>query len=99
MLNPMTWGLGLDGGCSPWKPQICYDPMTMLAISAGATAAGTAISAMGTIAGGKQQQQAAQYEAQQLDAKAKQEQAAARVDADELGRKKDLALSSLQTKA
>jgi hypothetical protein len=69
------------------------------AISSIATVAGTLISAQGTIAAGKAQQQAANYEAAQLDIKAKEEQAAAQREAEQLRRRKELALSSLQTRA
>lgn len=68
-------------------------------ISTVATIAGTVISYAGTIAAGKAQQQAANYEAQQLDIKAKEEQAAAQREAEQFRRRKELALSSLQTRA
>ena len=64
-----------------------------------ATVAGTTLGAMGTLAAGKQAQQVANFEADQLDAKGKEEQAAARVEADQYRRKKELALSSLTSKA
>lgn len=61
-----------------------------------ASLAGTAVSAMGTIAAGKAKQQAAEYEAAQLDVKAKEERAASQRDMEELRRKKELTLSTLQ---
>lgn len=60
---------------------------------------GTAVSAMGTIAAGKAQQAAANYEAKQLEIKGKEEAAAAQVESQEQERRKKLALSSLQAKA
>jgi hypothetical protein len=68
-------------------------------ISAVAGLAGSFVQAQGTIAAGKAAQQAANYEAAQLDVKAKEEQAAAQRDAFEHGREKDLALSKLQANA
>lgn len=65
-------------------------------ISAVASLAATGVTAMGTIAAGKAKQQAAEYEAAQLDVKAKEELAASQRDAEELRRKKDLTLSTLQ---
>lgn len=61
-----------------------------------ASLAGAAIAAQGTIAAGKAQQQAAEYEAAQLEIKAKDQQAAAQREAQQYERKKELALSSLQ---
>jgi hypothetical protein len=71
----------------------------LTAISAIAGLAGSFIQARGTIAAGKAAQVNANYEAQQLDLKAKEEQAAAQRDAEEEGRRKDLALSKLQSNA
>ena len=68
-------------------------------ISAIAGMAGSFVQAQGTIAAGKAAQASANYEAQQLDIKAKEEQAAAQRDAQEFGRRKDLALSELQSKS
>ena len=64
-----------------------------------ASIAGTAVSAMGTIAAGKQQQAAANYEAQQLAMKGKEEQAAGQQEAEQYRRQKNLALSSLTNRA
>lgn len=61
--------------------------------------AGSVVSAAGTVAAGKAAQQAAEYEAAQLDIKAKEEQAAAQREAEEKKRTKQLALSELQSKA
>jgi len=108
MLLARSWAGG--GQCS-FVPQPCYDPMTMLMV--GATAAGTGLSAYGTIAGGKSDQQAADYRAQQLRQQAeltrqqadetraagKMELAGAQVDAAELKRRKELALSTQQARA
>ena len=69
------------------------------AISAIMGLAGTAVTAMGTIAAGKAAQQSANYEAAQLDMKAKEEQAASQREAQEYGRRRDLALSELTNKA
>lgn len=69
------------------------------AIAAIATLAGSAVSAMGTIAAGKSRQQAAEYEAAQLNVKAKEEQAAAQREAFDAARKKELTLSTLQSRA
>jgi hypothetical protein len=63
MLLARSWANG--GQCS-FVPQPCYDPATMLLVSAGATAAGAGIKAAGTIAGGKQAQQGADYQANQM---------------------------------
>lgn len=68
-------------------------------VSAGATIAGTAISASGSIAAGKAQRQAADYEAAQLDVRAKEEQAAAQREAEQHRRRRDLALASLTNRA
>lgn len=64
-----------------------------------ATIAGAGVTAAGTLAAGKSAQQAAEYEAAQLDIKAKEEQAAAQRDAEEYRRRKQFALSKLQTNA
>ena len=71
----------------------------MAAIGAVASLVGSIVSAAGTVAAGKAQQQAAEYEAKQLDIKAKNEQAAAQREANELTRRRDLAVSTLQTRA
>lgn len=68
-------------------------------ISAGTAMAGAAVSAQGTLAAGKAAQQAANYEAAQLDIKAKEEQAASQREALEHKRKKDMALSEVQSKS
>jgi hypothetical protein len=71
----------------------------LTAITAGATAIGAGVSAYGTIAAGKAQQQAADYEAAQLDVQAKDEKAAAQAQALELRRNRTLALSALQARS
>lgn len=60
---------------------------------------GSVMSAAGSIAAGKAQQAAANYEAQQLKIKAKEEQAAAQRDAEQQTREKDLTLSKVQSTA
>jgi len=67
-------------------------------ISAIAGLASSGIAAYGTLAAGKSAQQAANYEAAQLDVKAKEEQAASQREAFEYKRRKDMALSELQNK-
>lgn len=99
-----TWALELGG--DPFAHR-CYDPFTLMTI---ATVAGTAVSAVGTIAAGKAQaqqakdeglvrKQSADYQAAQLEMKGKEEQAAAQQEAEQYKRNKTLALSSLQSKA
>jgi hypothetical protein len=68
-------------------------------ISAVAGIAGSFISARGTLAAGKAQQQALNYEAAQLDVEAKQKQAEAQIEASQYKRNKDLKLSTLQNEA
>ncbi len=68
-------------------------------ISAIATVAGAAVSAAGTLAAGKAQQRAQNYEAAQLDAEAKQKQAEAQIEGEQYQRKKELTLSTLQNEA
>jgi len=87
------------------------DPITTSLIVAGlATAAGTGISAAGTIAAGRSRQSAlqqeglnaaaaAEFNAQQLDIKAKQERASAQQEGFQIRRNKRLALSRLQARA
>lgn len=62
-----------------------------------ATIAGTAVSAAGTIAAGRAQQAAANFEAAQYEIKAQEERAAAQREQFALKRKKNLALSRLQS--
>jgi hypothetical protein len=62
-----------------------------------ASVAGTAVTAAGTIAAGQNKDTMAKYEAQQLEAKGKEEQAASQREAAEYQRRKQLALSKLQT--
>ena len=62
-----------------------------------ATIAGTAVTAAGTIAAGKNAEASAKFEAQQMEAKGKEEQAASQREADEYRRRKNLALSKLQS--
>jgi len=113
MLNPQAWGLGggalaVPSGFGLNGP--CYDPITLTAlastaatalpyISTAATVAGTAVSAMGTLAAGKSAQQAANYQAAQLDAKGKEELAQSQQEAEQYRRKKQLALSTLTNRA
>ena len=75
----------------------------MLAV--GATVAGTAVSAAGTIAGGKAQQQSSEFQAKQIEEKARQEREAGLVqlaqsqnEAAQYKRRKELALSTEQTR-
>jgi hypothetical protein len=68
-------------------------------ISAVAGLAGSFIAARGTIAAGKAQQRALNYEAAQLDQEAKQKEAEAQVEAQQYQRKKELTLSNLQANA
>lgn len=68
-------------------------------VSAVTGMAGSYISAQGTLAAGKAADQAAKYEAAQLDIKAKEEQAAAQRDMLDQRREKELALSKLQSNA
>lgn len=77
----------------------------MGSLGTAATIAGTAVSAIGTLAAGSQAaaqgkaaQTAANYEAAQLDAKGKEEQAAAQQEAEQYRRNKELAKSTLQTR-
>ncbi len=64
-----------------------------------ATGVGSAISAAGTIAAGKAKQQAAEFQAKQLDIKAGEEQAAGQQEAQQISRRKELAQSTLQARA
>ncbi len=68
-------------------------------VSTVAGMAGSYIQAQGTLAAGKAADQAAKYEAAQLDIKAKEEQAAAQREMLDQRREKELALSKLQTNA
>lgn len=68
----------------------------MAGIAAVASLAGTAISAIGTIAAGKAQRKDAEFQAQQLDIRAKQEHAAAQREAEDVRRRKELVLSRQQ---
>jgi hypothetical protein len=70
----------------------------MAAISAVLGVVGSLVSAAGTMAAGRAQQQAAEYEAQQLEIKGKEERAAAQREGQEHERKKDLTLSTLQAR-
>ena len=69
------------------------------AIATIASLAGTAVSAVGTIAAGRANKQAADHQAAQLEVRAKGERATAQQDALELARKKRLSLSRLQARA
>jgi hypothetical protein len=73
--------------------------MEMAGLAAVASLVGTAVSAIGTIAAGKAQQNAANYEAAQMEVKAKEERASAQRDAMDMARKRRLALSNLQARA
>ena len=68
-------------------------------ISAVTGFAGSYMQAQVTLAAGKAAEQAAKYEAAQLDIKAKEEQAAAQRDMFDQRREKELALSKLQNNA
>lgn len=68
-------------------------------VSTVAGMAGSYIQAQGTLAAGKAAQQAAEFEAKQLDIKAKEEQAAAQREMFDQRREKELALSKLQSNA
>lgn len=60
---------------------------------------GSVVSAAGTLAAGKAQQQQAEYEAAQLDIKAKEEQAAAQQEAQQLRERKERAQSTLTARS
>jgi hypothetical protein len=64
-----------------------------------ATIAGTAYQAAGIKAQGRAAQQSAEFEAKQLEAAAKEQQAKGQREAAELRRRKQLALSELQSKS
>ena len=64
-----------------------------------ASIAGTAVSALGTIAAGKNAQASANYEASQLQAKGLEEQAQAQQESEQYRRQKNLALSKLTNNA
>jgi hypothetical protein len=70
----------------------------MAAISAVFGIIGSLVSAAGTMAAGKAQQEAAEHEAKQLEIKGKEERAAAQREGQEYERKTDLALSTLQAR-
>ena len=72
---------------------------SMATVATIATLAGTAVTAAGTIAAGKAQENAMRYEAQQLDMQAQEERAASQRDMLEHRREKKLALSRLQNLA
>lgn len=69
------------------------------AIATIASLAGTAVSAIGTIAAGRAQKQAADHQAAQLEVDAKQERAKAQQEALAIARKKRLELSRIQARA
>jgi hypothetical protein len=91
----MRWGLA----ASPFQPN--YDPISLSigTLASAATVAGSAVAAMGTLAAGRSQQKAANYQAAQLERQGEEEQAAAQRAAEELRRKQQLALSRLTTVA
>lgn len=64
-----------------------------------ASIAGTAVAAAGTIAAGKNAKAAAAYEAAQMDRAGKEEQASAQREGEEYRRRKNLALSQLQSRS
>lgn len=68
-------------------------------LSAFAGIAGTALSAVGTIAAGRAQQKAANFEAAQMEAKGLEERAGAQREALAAARQKRLALSRIQANA
>jgi hypothetical protein len=68
-------------------------------IAMAASLAGSVVSAAGTLAAGKAEQRAKNYEAAQLDAEAKQKQAEAQIEGERYQRKKELTLSTLQNEA
>lgn len=69
------------------------------AIATIASLAGTAVSAIGTIAAGRAQKQMADHQAAQLEVRAKEERATAQQDALEIARKQRLELSRIQARA
>lgn len=60
---------------------------------------GGVVQAVGTIAAGQAERQAADYEAAQLDVRAKEEKAAAFREAEEVARRRRLVLSQVQSRA
>lgn len=84
------------GSLAAW---LAPEASTLSTIGNVATLAGAGIGAYGTVQAGKAQKDAANFEALQLEAKGKEEQAAARVEADQYRRKKELAESTLQSRA
>lgn len=68
-------------------------------ISTIATVGATAVSALGTIASGRAQEAAAEFQAKQLDIKQNEEFAAGQREASQLARQKRLALSKLTNQA
>jgi hypothetical protein len=71
----------------------------MAAISAVFGVIGSIVSAAGTMAAGRAQQEAKEYEALQLEIKGKEERAAAQREGQEHERKADLAQSTLQARS
>jgi len=71
----------------------------MAGLSAIVSLVGTAVSAIGTIAAGRAEKQAADHRAAQLDVQAKSERASAQQEALEIARKKRLGLSRIQARA
>lgn len=71
----------------------------LTAISAVVGLVGSAVQAAGTLAAGRAQKQAMEYEAKQLDIEAKQKQAEAQIESEQYKRNKELALSKLQANA
>ena len=72
---------------------------TLTVISAIASLAAAGATAVGTIAAGEAQQEAANYEAAQLEQEGKQRQAESQLQAQQYRRRKELKLSELQAKA
>jgi hypothetical protein len=70
----------------------------MAAISAVVGLVGSLVSAAGTMAAGRAQQEAEEYKAKQLEIKGKEERAAAQREGQEYERKTELALSTLQAR-
>lgn len=84
----------------------CFDPVTMMVVAGGAQLAGSAVSAMGTIAGGNAAkaaglagQQAQEFKAKQEEQAAQESRAVSQRAALDKRRQGDLALSTLQARA
>ena len=71
----------------------------MAGLALAASAIGTVVSAVGTVAAGQARRKQADFQAAQLDVKAKEERAAAGLEAQEIQRATRLKLSTLQARA